>query len=120
MPHSPRPSIGRGLAAEERLEVHAGGEEAARAGEDAGPQLVGRVELVDRGGDAAGDRRVEGVARLRPVDGDDLHGAAALDQYLVGHVSSSGPGKRTRGPGGQWLPGPRGELRTQAFGPPAA
>ena len=109
------------LPAQERLEVHAGGEEAARAGEHAGPQLVGRVELVDRGGDPAGDGGVERVARLRPVDGDDLHGAAALDQdHLVGHGSSSRErnGRGARAASGR--PDPAGSWDTQALGPPAA
>ena len=34
------------------------------AGEDADPQLVGGVELVDRRGDRLGDRPVERVLRL--------------------------------------------------------
>ena len=34
------------------------------------------------------DRRVQGVASLRPVNGDDLHRAMALDQHLVAHPAS--------------------------------
>ena len=42
----------RALAGDERLQVHAGAERAAGAGEHADPQLVVAVELVERGGHA--------------------------------------------------------------------
>jgi predicted unusual protein kinase regulating ubiquinone biosynthesis (AarF/ABC1/UbiB family) len=74
------------LPGQERLEIHPGGERAARSGEHSGPQFVVCIQLVDRVADADRDRAVQGVAGLRPVDGDDLHRAMALDQYLVAHV----------------------------------
>jgi hypothetical protein len=74
------------LPLEERLEVHPGGERAARPGEHRGPQFGGRVQFVDRVADADRDRPVQGVAGLGPVDRDDLHRAMTLDQYLVAHV----------------------------------
>src|SRR6185437_13003884 len=70
------------LPLEERLEVHAGRERAARPGEHADRERTVRVELVDRVPYPGRDRPVDGVARLRPVDGNDLHRAPALDQYL--------------------------------------
>jgi predicted unusual protein kinase regulating ubiquinone biosynthesis (AarF/ABC1/UbiB family) len=74
------------LTVQERLEVHPGGERAARSGEHPGAQFGGRVKLVDRVADADRHRPVQGVAGLRPVDRDDLYRAVALDQYLVAHV----------------------------------
>ena len=76
------------LALEERLEVHARGERAARPGEHAHLQRAVRVELVGRVADPGRDRPVQGVAGLRPVDGDDLYRATALDQHLVAHRAS--------------------------------
>jgi hypothetical protein len=81
----PAAGEGRRLALEERLEVHARGERAARAGEHAHPQVFVCVQLVGRVADSGRDRPVQGVAGLRPVDDDDLHRAMALDQHLVAH-----------------------------------
>ena len=59
----------------------------ARAGEDADRQLVVGVELVERRGDPLGDRAVDRVARVGPVEGDEQDAVAALgEDSLVGHA----------------------------------
>ena len=54
-------------------------------GEDAGAQVGGAVQLVDRSRDLLGHRSVQRVLRLGAVDRDDLHRDAALDEDLIGH-----------------------------------
>jgi hypothetical protein len=59
---------------------------AARAGEDRRPTARCRVELVERGADALGDRAVDRVAGLGPVERDQQDAVAALgEDSLVGH-----------------------------------
>src|SRR5206468_7269325 len=58
------------LPGDERLEVHAGREALARAGEHADLELLGVVELVEGVGDPLGEIAVDRVARLRPVERD--------------------------------------------------
>ena len=64
-----------GVAGVDRLEVGAGAEDVALlgpgAGEDAHPDLVVGLELVDGRLDALGDLAVHGVAGLGTVDRDD-------------------------------------------------
>src|SRR5690606_15798203 len=75
-------------AGEERLQIHAAGEVAAGAGEHEHRHVLALVELVERGGDTLRHGRVDRVARLRPVDGDDGDRAVDLDLNLVSHLSS--------------------------------
>ena len=73
MPAKPPLGVCRlaGLAGGDRLEVGAGGEDRALAGENADPDLVVGLELVDGRLDALGDVAVDRVAGLGPVDGDE-------------------------------------------------
>ena len=73
------PEPGR-LALHERAEVHARAEEAARAGEHADRQAVVAVELVERAGDALGERGVDGVSHLGPVERDQQDVAPPLGE----------------------------------------
>ena len=76
----------RALAGDEGLEVHAGAEARARAGEDADREVAVGVELVERRGDPLGQRQVDRVARLGAVERDEQHAVAALgEDGLVGH-----------------------------------
>ena len=84
--------VGR-LARDEGLEVHAGAEAAARAGEDADGERVVAVELVQRGGDPLRHRAVDGVAGLGTVDRDDEDRVAALGQD-GGHAPQPTAGPR--------------------------
>ena len=70
----------RPLAPGRRLQVRAGGEVAAGAGDHPDEQVVLGVEPVHRRLHRLGAGAVEGVARLGPVDGDDQHVAAALGE----------------------------------------
>src|SRR4051812_33254864 len=77
----------RGLALHECLEVHAGAEPTAGAGEHPDTQAVVVVELLERGGDPFGQRAVHGVTGVRTVQRDDLDAAVALDddgRFLLG------------------------------------
>src|SRR5207248_1500732 len=75
------------LSLHERLEVHARREVAAGAGDDAYAQVVLGVEAVERLGHAVRDVAVDGVARIRPVDGDHEDAVAILGQdCLVAHA----------------------------------
>ena len=80
IPAKPRSPTPRALARDERLEVHPGAEALARAGEDADAQLVVAVELVERRGDALGERAVDRVARVGAVERDEQDAVAALGE----------------------------------------
>ena len=73
-----------GIARRHRLEVGAGAEIAAGAGEHRDRRLgVGvegqeGIEQFSRGG------AVDGVAAMRPIDGDDGHRSVAFDEHCVG------------------------------------
>ena len=73
------------LAGHERLQVHAGAERAAGAGDHPGAELVVAVQLVHRGGDPLGRGPVDGVARLGPVERDEQDVLAPLGEDWVGH-----------------------------------
>src|SRR3954447_1381655 len=74
------------LAGGERLQVHAGAEALALAGDDADAELVGRVELVESVGHSLGHREIDGVPRIRPVEGDQQDTVASLgEQGLLVH-----------------------------------
>ena len=66
------------LTCDERLEVHARAEVAARAGDDRRPTGRRVVEFVHRVGETLADGEVDRVARIRPIDGDDENASAAL------------------------------------------
>src|SRR3546814_5540851 len=59
------------LAAQERLEVHAGTEVPAGTGDDADTDIAIVLDLFACARQAFGDRAVDGVARIGPVDRDD-------------------------------------------------
>jgi hypothetical protein len=92
------------LAADERLEVHAGREVAAGAGEDPHLELGLAVELLQAGRDALGEREVDGVASVGPVQRDDEDAVAALgeDGRLVVHRAREAIGKNARA-AGVWI-----------------
>ena len=73
-----------GLALDERAEIHARAEEAAGAGEHAHRQAVVGVELLERVADAFGERRVDGVSHLGPVERDQEDVAAPLGEDGLG------------------------------------
>ncbi len=73
----------RQLALHEGLEVHAGAERPARAGEDPEPQLVGRVEVLYGICEALGHGAIDRVAGLGPVDRDDQDVVALLCEYCL-------------------------------------
>ncbi len=73
------------LAAEEGLEVHAGAEVAAGAGEDADMKDIGCVEFIERSGDTLGECAVDCVALVRSVDGYGDQAGVATDEDFVGH-----------------------------------
>ena len=76
----------RALAGDEGLEVHAGAEARAGAGDDADREVAVGVELVERRRHALGQRQVDRVARLGAVERDEQHAVAALgEDGLVGH-----------------------------------
>ena len=77
-----KPAVSRvgTLAGHERLEIHAGAEALAGPGEHAERQPGVGVELVQRGGDPLGDRGVDRVALVGPVDRDHEDPVAALGQ----------------------------------------
>jgi hypothetical protein len=85
------PAFGRAgvLALEERLEVHAGAERVAGTSEDRDNEVVAILELVDRGGDALGDRPVHRIACLRPIDRDHGDAVAEFRYDTVTHACSS-------------------------------
>ena len=70
------------LAAQERLQVHAGTERAAGSGQDAHTQARVAVELVYGLAYTKGNGAVHRVALLRPVDGHDDDAVLVLDQHL--------------------------------------
>jgi bifunctional DNase/RNase len=61
----------RGISGKEALQVHAGAERAASAGQDQYPHVIPAVQVVDGGRDTPGYRAVNRVPGLGPVDGDD-------------------------------------------------
>jgi Cu+-exporting ATPase len=71
------------LAAQESLQVHAGAERPARSRDDSRGQVVPRIQLLHRRGDAAGDFGGDGVTRLGTADRDDHDGAGLLGQHAV-------------------------------------
>src|SRR4051794_1345291 len=74
------------LAGGERLQVHAGAEALALAGDDADAELVGRVELVECGGHRLGHREIDGVPRVGSVQHDQQDSVAAFGQkWLLVH-----------------------------------
>ena len=71
------------LTAAEGLEVHAGAERlVAAAGDDDHPAVGVLGQLVHDGGHRLAHGAVDGVARLGPVDGQDLHVARAVRAAL--------------------------------------
>src|SRR6185312_11135889 len=81
----------RRLPGHERLEVHAGAEALAGAGEDPDTELCRVVELVHRRSDALRDGGVDRVALVRPVDRDQKDALAALgkDCWLIVHAANN-------------------------------
>src|ERR1700728_1325580 len=73
------------VPAQEAPQAHARGERAARAGQDDDPRILVAVELVHRGGYAAGDLAVDSVARLGAIDRDDGDPAVAVGENRVRH-----------------------------------
>ena len=73
------------LAGEERLEVHAGAERAAGAGDDPGDQRAVVVEAVHRLADRHGGLGVDRVPGLGPVDGDDQDALDDVGEDRVAH-----------------------------------
>src|SRR3546814_5588039 len=72
---------GEAFAARQRDEVGAGAEAlVARAGDDDHADFVIVLRLIQRGADASMDRGVDRVARLGPVDRDDLDMALAFGE----------------------------------------
>src|SRR6185437_4113988 len=65
------------------LQIRAGAERAARAGEHRNRGVRVGIEGEERIVQLARGRTVDGVATMRPVDGDDGDGAVALDQYGI-------------------------------------
>src|SRR5215218_152557 len=83
------------LAAHERLEVHAGAEALARAGDHADLELPVAIELLERRRDALRKRGVYRVARVGSVEGDQQHAPAALGEYgLLAHARNLPPSGR--------------------------
>ncbi len=81
------------LAARERLEVHAGAERAARAGQDADREAVLAVQPVHGVGQPPADRGVHRVLGMGTVDGDDQDAVALFDQddfFVVGFFAHAG------------------------------
>ena len=78
-----RPHDVPALAAAEGLEVHAGAEGlVAAAGDDDDPAVGVLGQLVHGGGHRLAHGAVDGVARLGPVDGEDLHVARGVPAAL--------------------------------------
>ena len=73
------------LAGHECLQIHTGTEVSAGPCQHRQGQIVVRIELFDRSGQCVTDRRVDGVTRLGPVDGDDQCPPAPLGENLVRH-----------------------------------
>src|SRR5262249_28716667 len=53
-------------------------------GDDADDQVIPLVKVIERGGDALGDRRVDGVLRPGPVDGDHADPLVSRHENGVG------------------------------------
>ena len=68
-------------AVADRLEIGAGAERAAGAGEHGDVLAVVVVELAEGGGQRRCGVPVDGVAHLRAVDGDDDHVAVVVDAH---------------------------------------
>jgi hypothetical protein len=79
----------RGLTGQRGLEVHAGAERAVGAGEDAGPQFGVGLQGVQCFRQSGRDRRVHGVAGLRPVDRDQQGPADPLGAHFGAHDFTS-------------------------------
>ena len=81
MPPKPPRSVceAGGVAGVDLLEVGAGAEHRRLAREDADPDAVVGLDLVDRVLDALGDGAVDGVAGLGPVDLDDRERSPLLE-----------------------------------------
>ena len=75
------------VAGGDLLEVGAGAEHRAAAGDDPGPQLRVALEAFDRLLQARGHHAIDRVARLRTVDGDQRDPAADLE---LDHPASLG------------------------------
>ena len=81
------------LARRERLQVHAGAEALALAGDHADAEPVVRVELIERGRHRLGHRQVDGVSGVGAVQGDQQDAVPSLgEQWLLVH----GPGPYNR------------------------
>ncbi len=80
------------------LEIESGAEGALRAGEDRNRQRVIRVEATEAFGQRARRRRIDGIARMRPVDGDDRNGAISFVMHKIrfGHAGSFRPSRPAR------------------------
>src|SRR4051794_12269598 len=74
------------LAGRERLQVHARAEALALAGDHPDAELVGGVELVQRGSHRLGHRQVDRVPGVGAVQGDQQDAVSALgEQWLLVH-----------------------------------
>src|ERR1700756_4816641 len=78
-----------GIARGHRLEIGAGAEIAAGAGEDSNRGVLVGIEGEERVVELSRRGAIDGVAAMRTVDGHDGHGAIAFDQPTVGlrHVA---------------------------------
>ena len=72
-----------GVTAAHGLEVHAGTEGPAGAGEDGAANFVVAVDLLPRILHADQHRQAQGVLRLRSVHGDDGGGALAFERQVL-------------------------------------
>ena len=80
MPRMPRALYPRDFSAQERFQIDAGTEIAARPGQDADAQIVARVEFVHCRANAIGDGAVDRVALRRTVDRDDGNAVKMFDE----------------------------------------
>ena len=62
------------------LDVGAGGEGLVAAGEDDGADLPVALQIVEGRAEIGDQRRVQGVERLRPVEGDDADRTLPLEE----------------------------------------
>ncbi|SKY52403.1 Uncharacterised protein [Mycobacteroides abscessus subsp. abscessus] len=69
------------LTTRERFEIHTGTEGSTRSGEDADGDVVASFELVHRRGELLCDLLVDGVSRLRAVDGENGYAVGEFGAY---------------------------------------
>ena len=102
-----------GRIVEERgdpVEVTAGAEGAARAGENDRPGFLVGGQLPPDLGQRGVQRGVDGVQLVGPVDGDDADRAVGLDGQLGGQVIVHGCSAALRSPAKPRRPDPPGQL----------